>query len=87
MATAVINGVSGHVGTHVDTLVERMRELLQDVDHARELGAGAQRIARGRFGIERFARDWDETICCVSRIGTPPARYPPDMLKEGCPGL
>jgi len=30
---------------------------------ARELGEGAQRAARRRFSIERFAADWDATLC------------------------
>ncbi|MBD0347979.1 MAG: glycosyltransferase family 4 protein [Thermoleophilia bacterium] len=58
-ATAIENGVSGYVDTRVDTLVKRMHALLSDRDEARRLGEGARRRAEERFGIERFARDWD----------------------------
>jgi glycosyltransferase involved in cell wall biosynthesis len=39
-----------------------MRELLRDPGLARRLGEGARRIARERFDIRRFARDWDRAI-------------------------
>jgi hypothetical protein len=35
-----------------------MRELLEDPGMARELGRRGQEIARERFDIERFAREW-----------------------------
>src|SRR5215212_1389726 len=66
MVTAVENGVSGYVHTDIDTLVERMRELLADPARARRLGEGARRVARDRFSIERFARDWDAAIRLVT---------------------
>ncbi|MEF2277449.1 glycosyltransferase family 4 protein [Deinococcus sp. YIM 134068] len=59
MATVVQNGVSGYVDTDVRKLTQKMRELLDDPDEARRLGAGAREVARARFSIERFARDWD----------------------------
>lgn len=59
MVTAVLNGVNGYVGTNVAALMDHMRRLLKDRGEAAELSKGAQRIARERFGIERFARDWD----------------------------
>jgi hypothetical protein len=66
MATAIENGVSGYVDTNVDTLRERMRELLADRALARHLGQGARRHALERFNIERFVRDWDETLRFVT---------------------
>ena len=36
-----------------------MQRLIANPDHAHELGANARELARSRFGLERFARDWD----------------------------
>lgn len=58
MATAVRNGVNGYVETDPAKLVEHLRRLLADHDEATELSAGAKRLARERFGIDRFVRDW-----------------------------
>jgi hypothetical protein len=43
-----------------------MRRLLGDPSLARRLGENARRRARDRFGIERFARDWEETFARVT---------------------
>ncbi len=56
------NGVSGYLDTNVDALIERMRHLLDKPEEAGRLGAGARAVARTRFGIARFARDWDATL-------------------------
>ncbi len=61
-ATAIENGVSGYVDTDVDVLVARMCALLADPEDARRVGEGARRRARERFGIERFASDWDRLL-------------------------
>lgn len=79
MATAVENGINGYVSTDVDWLIERMRALLADSAEARRLSHGARRMARERFSIERFARDWDETFTLV-------AGEPADALY-GAPSL
>jgi glycosyltransferase involved in cell wall biosynthesis len=50
------------VDTDVDRLIDRMHELLQDADLARELGQGARRTALRRFSIDRFAADWDAAL-------------------------
>jgi hypothetical protein len=66
MATTIENGVSGYVHTDIQHLVGRMHELLADPDEARRLGDGARRVARERFSIERFARDWDDALRTVT---------------------
>jgi hypothetical protein len=66
MATTIENGVSGYVDTDVQRLVGRMHELLADPAEARRLGEGARRVARERFSIERFARDWDDALRLVT---------------------
>jgi hypothetical protein len=48
-----------------------MRALLGDPAEAQRLGAGARAAATERFGIERFARDWDETFAFVTGACTP----------------
>jgi hypothetical protein len=58
MASAVVNGVSGHVDTDVDALIRIMERLLADPEEARRLGCGAQAVARERYAIDRFADDW-----------------------------
>ncbi len=67
MATVIDNGVSGYVDTREEVLAEHMRELLAHPGHARELGAAARRYALERFGIERFARDWDAVFRRVTQ--------------------
>lgn len=66
MATAVRNGHNGYVETSVDKLIERMRKLLEDPAHARTLGNNAAIYAKERFGIGRFAYDWEETLRSVT---------------------
>jgi hypothetical protein len=66
MATAIENGVSGHVDTSVDRLIEHMQRLIADPAEARRLGNGARRRAQERFNIERFTRDWEETLTGVA---------------------
>ena len=66
MVTVVENGVSGWVDTDVDRLVDHMRRLIDDPGEARRLGEGARRAAVARFSIDRFARDWDETLRFVT---------------------
>jgi glycosyltransferase involved in cell wall biosynthesis len=74
MATAVENGVSGWVDTDEDALVRRMERLLADPAGARRLSEGASRRGRERFGIERFARDWDALLRQVAGRGAAPER-------------
>ena len=52
------NGVHGYLANDLDELIAGMRRLLDDPDHARELGANARELAVRRFGLDRFARDW-----------------------------
>lgn len=66
MATVIDDGVTGYIDTNLDTLVERMRALLQDAEHARRIGAAGRDYALARFGIERFARDWDAALRSVA---------------------
>ena len=62
LPTVVDDGHSGYVHTDVNALVDRMHDLLADADLARRLGAAARETAVRRFGIERFAADWETTL-------------------------
>ena len=62
MATAVRNGVNGYVETDPDLLVGHLRRLLADRDEATALSQGARDVARERFGIDRFVREWTEVL-------------------------
>jgi glycosyltransferase involved in cell wall biosynthesis len=62
MVTAVTNDVNGYVDTDVDVLIDRMRDLLAHPEHARRLSERARTIARGRFGIGRFMKDWHRVL-------------------------
>ncbi|KMQ80195.1 Glycosyltransferase [Candidatus Burkholderia pumila] len=62
LTTVIRNGESGFIHTDMDALIDAMRGLLDYPAEAKRLGEGARRTALERFNIERFARDWDETL-------------------------
>jgi glycosyltransferase involved in cell wall biosynthesis len=64
--TVIENGKHGYVSCDVEELVERMRDLLSYPDEARRLGANARELARERFGLERFIRDWNAAFALVT---------------------
>jgi glycosyltransferase involved in cell wall biosynthesis len=66
MVTAVENGVSEFLDTDPANLVGAVRELLADRGLARQVGAAARRRAGERFGIGRFARDWERAFADVT---------------------
>lgn len=68
MATAVNNGVNGWVETDINRLVDHMRSLMNDREEAARLGANARAYALRRFGIDRFANDWDAVLREVSQV-------------------
>jgi len=59
MAAVIENGVSGYVHTDIHFLIERMADLIDNPDHAIQLGKGAQTYAQENFHIGRFLNDWD----------------------------
>ena len=62
MAAVIENDRNGYADTHVDRLIDCMKDLLANPGKARQLSEGARRYAMERFSIERFARDWDRVI-------------------------
>jgi glycosyltransferase involved in cell wall biosynthesis len=51
----------------VKSLIDAMQRMLRDPQEARRLGNGARKVAMERFHIDRFVRDWNETLRDVSR--------------------
>jgi glycosyltransferase involved in cell wall biosynthesis len=68
LPTVIENGVSGYVSCDVDKLVQAMQFLLADPDEARRIGSNAQAIARERFGLERFIRDWKNAFAACGSL-------------------
>lgn len=62
LPAVVQNGVHGYVSNDLDVLIAGMKRLIDDPGHARELGANARELASQRFGLDRFARDWDDAF-------------------------
>lgn len=68
MPTVLEDGRSGVISTDPARLVEGMQALLADPGLARRLGAAGREVARRRFGIDRFARDWEAVIREVTGV-------------------
>jgi hypothetical protein len=62
LPTVIQDGVTGYVSCDLSTLIDRMRQLLDDADLARRLGENARAEARRRFGVSRFIRDWNRAF-------------------------
>jgi hypothetical protein len=65
LATVIENGRSGYVHTDVDYLIEKMKLLLQDVEHAKQLGINGRETAARKFNISRFAHQWEQLFLAV----------------------
>ncbi|HEX6293273.1 MAG TPA: glycosyltransferase [Herpetosiphonaceae bacterium] len=65
LPTVIEHGVSGYVSCDLDELIENMRGLLAHPDEARRVGANARAVARERFSLERFSRDWNAAFARV----------------------
>jgi len=66
MPTVIVNGVNGWLDTRPERLVDVMRQLIAEPELARRWGDAARETARARFGIERFAADWDRVLTRVA---------------------
>jgi hypothetical protein len=69
MPTVIENGASGFISNDPRRLVNAMHELLADRRLAARMGEEARRIAHERFGIARFAADWDRAFRDVAGAG------------------
>ena len=66
LVSVIRDGENGFIDTSPERLVDAMRLLLERPDAAQELGCRARELARERFGIERFVRDWQQALASVS---------------------
>lgn len=62
LPTVITDGETGFVSCDMERLIGNMRMLLDDPAEARRIGKNARELARERFGIERFARDWNNAF-------------------------
>ena len=60
--SVIRHGDSGLLALDAPTLAGHVRTLLDDPALARRIGAAGREVARERFGIERFARDWTRVL-------------------------
>lgn len=67
----IADGVNGYISCQPDYLIDRMQFLLDHPDEARRLGANARQVARERFGLARFTRDWNDAFGTALTLGTP----------------
>jgi hypothetical protein len=83
MPTVIQDGVNGFLSTDPDVLVARGRELLADGDLARRIGRAGQAVARERFSIERFGRDWNRVLHeAAGRVASPATGAPRAAVLE-----
>lgn len=71
LPTVIEDGRSGFVSCDPQLLIDRMRRLLSDAALARRLGECARETARARFGLDRFARDWNAAFERAIAFGGP----------------
>ena len=68
--TEVVEAVpaeAGVVSTSVPRLVDAARALLAEPETAAQMGVAARFAATARYGLDRFLKDWDDTIAEVTR--------------------
>jgi hypothetical protein len=59
LPTVIEHGHTGYLSCDLDELIEHMRFLLTHPWVARTMGDNAREVARRRFGLDRFIRDWN----------------------------
>ncbi len=67
LPTVITDGETGYVSANIELLIDRMCSLIENPQLAREIGANGRRMARERFGMERFIRDWNRAFELVLR--------------------
>lgn len=65
LATIIDNGRSGYIHTDVNYLINQMKLLLADAEHARKLGAAGRETASPKFNISRFTHQWEQLFLAV----------------------
>ncbi len=69
MPTVLRDGESGILDTSIERLIDGMRALLDDRALAERIGLAGQAVARERFGMDRFRREWNGAFAEV--LGRP----------------
>jgi hypothetical protein len=59
LPSVIEHGRSGFLSCELEEQVEYMRYLIAHPDQARAMGTRARETAERRFGLDRFARDWN----------------------------
>ncbi|HYK86648.1 MAG TPA: glycosyltransferase [Ktedonobacteraceae bacterium] len=67
LPTVIENGITGYLSCDVQKLIEAMHFLLDNAEEARRIGANARTVARERFGLARFIRDWQTAFALVTQ--------------------
>ncbi len=62
LPTVIENGETGYVSCNIDQLVTDMRSLIVHREEAYRLGENARSVARRRFGLDHFIRDWNHAF-------------------------
>ena len=68
LPAVIENGRNGYISCDLNELIYHMRGLLADPEHARSLGAHARAVARERFGLDRFIRNWNAAFARVMEL-------------------
>jgi len=67
LPTVIQNGETGYVSCNIDELVYSMRFLLENHEVACRIGSNGRSVARERFGLDRFIRDWNKAFELVTQ--------------------
>ena len=65
LSTVIRSGENGFIDTRIERVAAVMQTLLKDHALAAQWGRAGQQLARQRFGIERFVRDWQQLLAEV----------------------
>ena len=66
-SSPIVDGVNGFIASDPETLRERIRMLLSDLNLARRLGAEARRTVAQEFGMQKFVDRWNGMLKTASR--------------------
>ena len=68
------NNVSGYYDTNMNSLVDKMKQLVNDHALASRMGSEAKITAQQKFNIGRFTNDWEKLFrLVIQQKATPPA--------------
>ena len=62
LPTVIENGVTGYISCDTNRLIEDMRFLLANPEHAAWMGNNARHVACTRFGLDRFIGNWNNAF-------------------------